>query len=438
MLLTPHHFQQSDNYHEELLNSRFRSIMPYEWGVLELQVNRESIANGNFQIINCRAVLSDGLVINIPDTDLAPDLRQIQEHFSPELETLGVHLAIPAKLFGAANFQGNGGKADANLRFWQHGSSMPDETSGTNEQPLAYARANLRIIFDDELRNGYTSLKIAEIKRTPTGQFTLSEDYIPPALGISASTWLGNMLRQLVEILITKSSSLAEQRRQSGSGLADFNTSETAIFWLLNIINNSIPTMAHLFRTPLVHPERLYVSMAELAGSLMTFSTTFHPKDIVKYDHDDLFFTFSQLSMQIRDLLETVIPTRCVPIPLEKTRDALYVGRVQDERLLKEAGFFLGVRAQMPEHKLMEVVPRVIKIASRDVVDAIINSALPGLKLNLASPPPAPIPTRIGYKYFSLETSGPYWDSIKSSKIISIYVPDEIPDEKLELFAVKP
>ena len=30
--------------------------MQYEYGVLDLQVNNEAIANGNFQITNCRAV----------------------------------------------------------------------------------------------------------------------------------------------------------------------------------------------------------------------------------------------------------------------------------------------------------------------------------------------------------------------------------------------
>ena len=59
MLLTPHHFQQADNYHEELLNSRVQSMMQHEYGVIDLQVNNEAVANGNFQITNCRAVMPD-------------------------------------------------------------------------------------------------------------------------------------------------------------------------------------------------------------------------------------------------------------------------------------------------------------------------------------------------------------------------------------------
>ena len=57
MLLTPHHFQQWDNYYEELLSSRFASAAPYEWGVLDFQANNEAIANGNFDLIRCRAVM---------------------------------------------------------------------------------------------------------------------------------------------------------------------------------------------------------------------------------------------------------------------------------------------------------------------------------------------------------------------------------------------
>lgn len=438
MLLTPHHFQQLDNYHEQLLNSRVNSALQYDYGVLDLQISNEAIANGNFQIINCRGVMPDGLMINVPDAEAVPDLRPVGDHFKVEQDTLGVHLAIPALKIGEANFQANGAKPSANLRFLQEGGMVKDETSGSNEQPVAYAKGNFRIIFDDELRDGFTSMKIAELQRTPTGQLKISDDYIPPVLKISASTWLVNMLRQLVEILITKSGSLGEQRRQRNASLADFTTSEVAVFWLLHTINSSIPTMSHFFRSPLIHPERLYLAMGELVGKLMTFAIEHHPKDIVKYDHDDLHFTFFNLSAQLRELLETVIPSRCVPIPLEKTRDTLYVGRIEDERLLKEAGFYLAVRAQMPESKLIDGVPRVVKIASRDVIDSVIGSALPGVVLTHASPPPAPIPARVGFKYFQLDSIGPYWNGIAGSKVISIYVPNEIPDEKLELYAVKP
>ncbi|MCI0485751.1 MAG: type VI secretion system baseplate subunit TssK [Blastocatellia bacterium] len=438
MLLSPHHFQQWDNYHEELLNSRLASLFPYEWGILDLQVNREAIANGYFELLRCSAVMADGLLLNIPQTDQAPDPRPIEEHFDASAERLDAHLAIPAKRFGGVNFQESGGETGKMVRYLQDAGTVPDETTGDNEREIAFARGNIRLLFGDELREGYSSIKIAEIERTPTGQLTLSENWIPPALSIGASTWLVNMLRQLIEILVTKSSTLSEQRRQRAGAAADFTTSEVAVFWLLHTVNSAIPHLAHLFRTRIVSPERLYTRMAELEGELMTFVASRHPKDIVRYEHTNLYSTFSHLAAEIRELLEIVIPTRCVAIPLENVRETLYVGRVLDEGLLKEANFFLGVGAQIPESRLIELVPRVIKIAARDVIDAVVGSALPGVALLHASPPPAPIPARVGFHYFGMDRVGPYWETIRGSKTIAVYVPDEFPQVKLEMYAIKP
>jgi len=438
MLLTPHHFQQWDNYYEELLSSRFASAAPYEWGVLDFQTNNEAIANGNFDLIRCRAVMPDGVLISVPETEPAPAPRPVMEHFGPDVTKLDVHLAIPAKRSGAANFQRNGGAPDQNVRYLQNPGMVPDETTGENEQQLAFAQGNLRILLGDELTDGYSAIKIAELERTTTGQLKLGEQYIPPVLNIRASPWLEDMLRQLVEILITKSSSLGEQRRQRTTSLADFTGAEVAVFWLLHTVNSSIPNLAHLFRTPVLHPERLYFEMAELAGMLMTFTPDRHPKDVVRYEHKDLYGTFSQLIEQIRDMLETVIPTRCVPIPLEKVRETLYAGHVVDDRLLKEAGFYLGVRADIPEGQLIERVPRVIKVASRDTIDVVIGSALPGVTLTHASPPPAPIPTRPKFHYFQLDSTGMFWERIAGSKALAVYVPEEFKDEIVEMYAVKP
>ena len=438
MLLTPHHFQQSDNYHEEILSSRIDSLVPYGWGILDLRINRESIANGGFELLSCAAAMPDGLFVSVPGTDPAPPSRYVEGHFHPDMQLLDVHLAVPTIKVGAPNVQANGADDSQMIRYLQQGGIVVDETTGDNEQQVAFARTNLKLLFADELREGYSSIKIAELERTATGQVALVEHYIPPALNVGASTWLVNMLRQVVEILITKSSTLSEQRRQRSSSLSDFTTSEMAVFWLLHTVNRAIPTLAHLFRTRLVHPERLYTELAELCGSLMTYSIDRHPKDLVRYDHLDLYHTFSRLLAEIRDLLETVIPTKCVAIPLENVRESLYVGRVLDDRLLKEAAFFLGVRAQVPEGRLIERVPRIIKIASRDVIDSVVGSALPGVSLAHAVPPPAPIPTRVGFQYFGLDGVGPYWETIRGSKTISVYVPDEFPDVKLEMYAVKP
>lgn len=437
MLLSPHHFQQWDNYYEDQISSRLSSLVSYDWGVLDLQINRESIRNGYLDVERCSLVMPDGMVVNVPHVDPAPETRSLEGHFDPVTGVVEVYLAIPAKRVGALNYQSNGGDRRG-VRYSQIAGTVIDETTGSNEIQLAFARGNFQLLFGDEVDEGYSAVKIAEVEKTATGQFGLTEQYVPPALDTAASAWLVSLHRQIVEILIAKSSVLGEQRRQRGASLADFTISEVAAFWLLHTVNSAIPVLAHLNRTRVVHPERLYTELARLVGELMTFAVDRHPKDVVRYDHDDLYTTFSTLAAEIRDLLETVIPTRCVQIPLENTRESLYVGRILDERLLADASFYLGVRAQVPDGQLLDRVPRVVKIAARDLIDAVVGQALPGVPMLHASPPPAPIPTHVGYQYFGLDRVGAHWDKIRGSRTISVYVPDEFPEVKLELYAVKP
>ncbi len=443
MLLTPHHFQQADNYIEELLNTRIASLLPYEWGIIDLQVNRDAVANGSVQLMSCRGIMPDGLIINIPQTCPEPDARPVADHFSPTADHLDVFLAVPQNRVGAANFQSNGGPASQTVRYLQASGIVIDETAGENEQQVPFAQPNFRLLFADEVREGYSAIKIAELQRTTTGQLKLAEEYVPPAIHIGASSWLTNLLRQLIEFLVAKSRTLGERRHQSKAGPAVFSTDDGMVLWVLPTLNAAIPALTHLFRQRIVHPERLYSEMVRLAGALMTLIFERHAKDLQRYNHLDLYNTFRQLDFEIRFLLEKVDPQRYVPIPLVQERPALYVARVNDDQLLREAEFYLAVGAKVPENKLIERVPSAIKIADRDGIDVVINNALRGVSITHVTPP-GQIPTRAGLHYFRLDRNDldtelkRFWDRIIALKTISVWVADEFPEAKLEMYAIKP
>jgi type VI secretion system protein ImpJ len=437
LFLTPHHFQQWDHYHEDLLNFRLRALTTFMWGAEELKFNEEALQNGTFEVLRCRALLPDGLPLDIPDLDAPPPSRNFTEFFAPANDLMDVFLAIPISRPGAADVSSGDVKTGFMARYLPITATFPDENTGDNERPVTLAAKNLRLLFGDEPLDNHAALKIAQLRRTAEGKVILDESFIPAALGLSASPPLMNIVRRLLEMLLAKSSTLSEQRRQKGLGVADFTTSEVAGFWLLHTVNAYIPLMMHFHHVQKIHPERLYLTMARLAGELMTFVTEGSPGELPKYVHTNLTQTFTELDRRLRVLLETVIPTRCVPIPLERTKESIYVGRILDERLPAGAEFFLGVFAKMPEAQLLERVPRKSKIASIDTINYLLGQALPGVLLRPVPIPPGPIPTRVGFKYFRLEKLGTYWESIATSRTISIHLPAEFPDLRLELYAVK-
>ena len=97
LFLTPHVFQQADRYREHLLQFRLKPLSPFYWGLTELEIDREGLTTGFLTLYRCSGVLPDGLVLQVPDEDDAPESRSVKEFFAPSAESLDVYLAISSK-----------------------------------------------------------------------------------------------------------------------------------------------------------------------------------------------------------------------------------------------------------------------------------------------------------------------------------------------------
>jgi type VI secretion system protein ImpJ len=431
MFLTQHLFQQADRHHEHVLDLRLRSLVPFGWGLTELQLDEEAVANGHLMVRRCAGILPDGLTVQMPDVDREPASRTLKEHFGPAIDRVSVYLAIPVVREGT-NVRLDGA-AGPPTRYETEMRHVADETTEDNEAEVALARKNFRLLFSGEALDDTVAIKIAEVARTDSGTFALASTYVPPVLALRASPRLLAWVREVLELLAARSASLGSQRRH----LADFAQSDMATFWLLHTVNTWIPLITHLAAAPEHHPERAYLAFAQLVGQLSSFALDSDPRDVPAYDHDRLGEVFSELVSRIRMLLDRVIPIRYVIIPLVRTPELLHVGRVEDERLLQTAQFYLGADAKMPAGRFVEELPAKAKISSPEHVGSLIGRAVPGVELLHEPVPPAAIPVRAGFKYFQLSRHGRAWDAINRAKALALYLPDEFPELRLELVAVK-
>jgi len=441
MLLTPQHFQAQEAFLEDRLQFRFQASHFANWGVTELAIDQASLANGLLVLRHCRGVLPDGLVFSIPATDDPPDGRAMAEHFPPTQETLDVYLAVPeqrpqGKNVTPAAAQSNGPENQATTRYVTDTRSIVDETGGVEERPVQFARKNFRLLFGGESLDGSTALRVAQITRNTAGILVLQPEFIAPCLNIASSEYLMMMLRRQIEILAAKSSSLAAPRRQRSQSLADFTTSDVAGFWLLHTVNSYMPELQHIWTVRRGHPEPLFAAMLRLAGALSTFSLEGHPRDLPPYDHDNLGACFTALDGRIRLLLETVIPAKCVPIPLRLTDKLIWSGTVAEDHYFKNSQFFLAVSARMGVDDLIKKVPQLVKLSSSSEIQRLVRNALPGVTLRHAPAPPAAIPLKLDNQYFSLNQSGIVWEGINKSRSVSLFVPGELVDPKMELLVV--
>jgi predicted component of type VI protein secretion system len=87
---------------------------------------------------------------------------------------------------------------------------------------------------------------------------------------------------------------------------------------------------------------------------------------------------------------------------------------------------------------LIERVRMLVKLSPPDEINNLISHALPALKLVHASPPPAAVPNRSDFQYFTVNQAGRLWDGIQRSRSLSLYVPLDLPGARPEIYIVLP
>jgi type VI secretion system protein ImpJ len=434
--LNAQYLQSQDRFLDNTLQFQMESLSSYPWGFSDLRLDQEALAAGNVALTRATGIFPDGLLFDIPDADPVPPARPIAEYFEQDQNQVDVYLSIPAYREKGLNV--SMGNRNADTRYLADVIMLRDENSGLAEKPVQVARKNFRFLFEGENLKGYSSLRIARVRRTTAGTFQLDARFQPPLLDIQTSDYLMSIARRLVEILSAKSSILAGQRRQKNLSLADFPTSDIANFWLLYTINSHFPQLQHIYETKKGHPEDLFNVMLSLAGCLTTFSTKVHPRDLPKYDHDDLEPPFTDLDEKVRDLLETVVPSNYISLPLKLVSPHIYATALADDKYFRDTRMYIAISSEMNEGELIAKAPQLIKVCSANHIEHLVRQALPGVVMTHTPRPPAAIPMKLNHQYFSLNMSGVYWEAVLRGRNLAAYVPGDFPAPQLELIVLLP
>lgn len=434
--LNPQYLQSQDRYLESTLQFHLESLTYAPWGFRELRVDHEALAAGYFSLAQAAGIFPDGLLFDIPNSDPPPAPKPLAEFLEPDQETMDIYLAVPHYRDRGLNVSLASG--DADTRYLTEVAMLRDENTGKTEKPVQVARKNFRFLVEGESRRTCSALHTARVNKTPAGLFELDSTFVPPLVDFSASDYLVAIARRLVEILAAKSSQLAGTRRQKNLSLAEFGTSDIANFWLLYTINTHFPLFQHLFETRRGHPAALYESMLSLAGALTTFSLKIHPRDLPTYDHDNLSPCFTDLDEKVRTLLETVVPSNFVSLPLKFVQPHIYGTSLAEEKYLKNTKLYVAVSADLSEADLISKAPFLIKVCSADHIEHLVRQALPGVPMIHTPKPPSSIPVKLNSQYFSLSQSGVAWEAINRARNLAAYVPGDFPNPQLELVILLP
>ena len=196
-----------------------------------------------------------------------------------------------------------------------------------------------------------------------------------------------------------------------------------ANFWLLYTINTHLPGLRHFLESSNVLPMQLFSELSDLASALTAFSTKIEPRDLPTYNHEQLGVCFGELDRLIRMMLETVVPSNFVALPLKLIRDTIYATSIDKDAYFEGSKFYLAVSADIRDADLIDACPSCSKPARRRSIEMLIRNALPGLRLQHVPTPPRAIPVKLRQQYCAIEQSGKYWESVLRARNFAVHAP---------------
>lgn len=430
-MLGQQHFQLLDDYIHAQQDFLREVHAPLGWGVVRAAIDGEALQNGQFQLNDYAVIFADGTIVE-HDKDLAP----LSCKLSADVHgNASVYLGIPSNqsVSGISGYRDNTQLPGNIGRYVQ----ANDQYDSTRTREVLLSTPNLHLLTNKDSRDAFISFKLADLVSEGNEKYRVTSEYIPPLVHLKASPVLLSMMDRLLDVIRAKIRALTDRRRQRSENVAEFSNADVAHFWLLNNLNMTVPELSYLRTQPLQHPDRLFLTLSRLGGALSTFSLQYSVESLPRYAHTELGSVFAKLEADLRDLIDTVIPSNFSTIQLKRETESLYSAIQFDLQILEGGTFYLGIKLESRDANWMEQFEKLAKVGSRDAIEMIVGSAMPGIQLRHQHRPPAQVPIRSHYEYFRLDGRGEFWDAVVKARSIAVYVPQMFVGAQIELLCTQ-
>lgn len=309
MLLAPQHFQQSFLRQEEVLHYHLMAIAPFHWGIRRIKIDEALLVNGTLRVTDLEAVMPDGLVIYHPSPggeDLEVDLSPYMDEMKQRPVT--AYLAVPARKLGIPPMRG-----DLPRFFSIEGGGVVDENTGEGEISIPRLRPRISILIGEKPPQKYVAFPLARIQYVYE-TITLS-NYVPPTLAISMKSPIGEICREIVNLLRLKAIFLSEKMMSPSAVMKGPMVLETKT--MIHSLVAGLPFFEAVLHTDISHPYLLYLSLCALVGQVASLGRGLIPPVLDPYDHNDLVRTFQQAKGFIYQMIEEGILVSHSPVPFD-------------------------------------------------------------------------------------------------------------------------
>jgi type VI secretion system protein ImpJ len=333
MLLSQHHFQETDKISFLILANQLRLVSWYHYGIRHLRIDNIALQNGVFKIDRLEAVFPDGLIIHY----LADEMDKIKsveiniaDKFADGQKECTVFLAIAEYVADSSPLLGN------TPRFHSiEGGHVSDDNIENNEVKIPRLLPNFFLHIGNTPPDRCTGFPISKVGMAD-GVFTI-KNWTPSCFFIEKHYPLWGRCSKLAVSIREKATFLSEKlQNELVSGVS------TDTRRILEQLLQIMPAFEALIYSDHIRPYELYQSLAGILGSVSVFQPLEIAPIMVPYNHDNIDGCIYPIIRLIEHYL-TVVESGYATVPFDK-KEKFYSHYVSKSDEFRDKKIYIGIR----------------------------------------------------------------------------------------------
>lgn len=355
MLLSPQHFQYSDerNATVAFIQSQFQAYC--SWGIFNFQFDESLINQGLISISELNAIFPDGTVVELLCNKDSGNVLEL------DLKKLALDSATSFDIFVCIPTVANN-RYDSKVCI-----GIQDENSADNVINIPILQPK---IFLNPFKCAENSTGFALFKIDFDGKQFFNKPHIPPCCNITNQTTVMKRLGAVILSMRQKAQHLVNKNKYTSSATISRDAQD-----ILRPVISCICMLEPLVGLTKLHPEKLFENLVRVTSLLLPLNTDSVPSVLVTYDP---FNPYDAISFYL-NLIEKSISTiqqKYTSIPFHQ-EDRLFYLHMQPDFFKDQ--LLIGFRAGsgMTDYQLQQWVEDAI-IACDDKIDLVTTKRITG------------------------------------------------------------
>lgn len=423
--LEPHRFQLIDRGIEDGRRTDRMASMPYSFGVFDMKLSREDLANGRVKFDELSVIMPDGAYLRYPQ-DTRLESIDVSAELGRNPNGLVVSIGLPDFVEHRPNIIEDGVAFDPRNKsryVVDREREIEDERTGTEPAMIPFRRYNARLTLQGEDMSGMQTLELLRLKAVGANNTPqIDETFAPRLLNLRGASDLFRKVERLLEQMARARELHANRLLQGGEfSFPRLNGEQTGVLLRLRSIGAYLLKLNALMSASCVCPLRVFSELSGLYGELSALAPQGAEFKSPAFAPTRLGEIYSEIVEKIAPHLEeSAAAEQNPPVEFESTELGYLRGKLDDEHLVAGKQYYLSVDSEDDPALVIEQVHNQNEFILTP--ERLLRKSNYGIPLRHESRYPSELVSLSGRVYFRLEPSKNqmYWELIQEDRVVYI------------------